>query len=253
MRWLTVLSAPEQMEVSQTMSGLKKTLQESPTAVRVVPFLVFLVFTAGQGQLGESSRYWMYAAKTLAGVGLIWLMRPYVAEMRWAISWEAVVVGVLVCVVWVGLDPFVPKQNDLWIRLGLIKPPVKPSPLWDPFTRFGDGSTWAWFYVTIRIFGSTFVVPPLEEVFYRSFVYRYLQRTQFDAVPLNTFAWLPFVVAAVFFGFAHNEWLAGILCAMAYQWLVIRKNRLGDAITAHAITNFLLGVWIVWKGAWHFW
>jgi len=40
---------------------------------------------------------------------------------------------------------------------------------------------------------------------------------------------------------------------MAFQWLVLRKNRLGDAMTAHAITNFLLGVWIVWKQDWHFW
>jgi hypothetical protein len=41
---------------------------------------------------------------------------------------------------------------------------------------------------------------------------------------------------------------------MAYQWLVLRKNRLGDAMTAHAITNFLLGVWVVWRGgsAWKF-
>jgi hypothetical protein len=24
-------------------------------------------------------------------------------------------------------------------------------------------------------------------------------------------------------------------------------------MTAHAITNFLLGLWVVWKGAWSFW
>jgi membrane protease YdiL (CAAX protease family) len=43
------------------------------------------------------------------------------------------------------------------------------------------------------------------------------------------------------------------LCGAAYQWLVLRKGRLGDAMTAHAITNFLLGAWIVWRGAWQFW
>jgi CAAX prenyl protease-like protein len=64
---------------------------------------------------------------------------------------------------------------------------------------------------------------------------------------------VPFLVTALAFGFSHNEWLAGIVCAMVYQGLVIRKNRLGDAMTAHAITNFLLGVWVVWKGAWNFW
>jgi hypothetical protein len=28
---------------------------------------------------------------------------------------------------------------------------------------------------------------------------------------------------------------------------------LGDAMTAHALTNFPLGLWVVWKGAWSFW
>jgi membrane protease YdiL (CAAX protease family) len=55
------------------------------------------------------------------------------------------------------------------------------------------------------------------------------------------------------FGFGHHEWLAGILCGFAYQGLVCWKKRLGDAMTAHAITNFLLGVYVVWKGAWNFW
>ena len=55
------------------------------------------------------------------------------------------------------------------------------------------------------------------------------------------------------FGAAHAEWLAGILCGLAYQALVCRKKRLGDAMTAHAITNFLLGVWIVATGEWRFW
>jgi hypothetical protein len=36
------------------------------------------------------------------------------------------------------------------------------------------------------------------------------------------------------------------------HWLVIRKQRLGDAMTAHAITNFLLAVWVVWKDDWKF-
>jgi hypothetical protein len=107
--------------------------------------------------------------------------------------------------------------------------------------------------IVARILGSTLVVPPLEEVFYRSFVYRYIANQNFPSVPLNQFLPWPFLATAAVFGFSHNEWLAGILCGAAYQWLVLRKNRLGDAMTAHAITNFLLGVWVVWRGAWHFW
>ncbi len=215
-------------------------LSGSPALVRVVPFIIFLLVTAAQGHWGEASRYWCYLAKTLVGIWLIWLMRPLVAEMRWAFSWEAVVVGVAVCVMWVGLDGFYPKLG-------------KPGGGWNPHAQFGAGSALAWFFVIVRILGSSIIVPPLEEVFYRSFLYRYIVNPEFMAVSLGMFNAMAFVMTAVIFGFSHYEWLAGILCAFAYQGLVIHKKRLGDAMTAHAITNFLLGIWVVCKGAWNFW
>ncbi len=222
------------------MRFLEKKLAFSPAASRVVPFLIFLALTVGQGKFGAASAYWFYFAKTFVGAWLVWEMRPLVVEMRWAFSWEAVLVGIGVFALWVGLDPFYPHL-------------MKSSAAWNPNEQFGDGSALAWLMIVTRLLGSTFVVPPLEEVFYRSFLYRYVASQNFLSVPLNKFLPLPFLATAAVFGFAHNEWLAGILCGAAYQWLVLRKNRLGDAMTAHAITNFLLGAWIVWRGAWHFW
>jgi CAAX prenyl protease-like protein len=93
----------------------------------------------------------------------------------------------------------------------------------------------------------------LEEAFYRSFLYRFISRPDFLAVPLNQYLPAAFWITAALFGFSHNEWAAGIFCGAAYQWLVLRRNHLGDAMTAHAITNFLLGVWVVWRHAWNFW
>jgi CAAX prenyl protease-like protein len=160
--------------------------------------------------------------------------------MRWAFSWEAVVVGVGVFAAWIGLDPLYPHL-------------MKNAVAWNPIASFGQNSAIAWLMIMTRLLGSTFIVPQLEEVFYRSFLYRYVANQNFLSVPLNKFLPWPFLATAAVFGFAHNEWLAGILCGAAYQWLVLRKNRLGDAMTAHAITNFLLGAWIIWRGAWHFW
>jgi hypothetical protein len=107
--------------------------------------------------------------------------------------------------------------------------------------------------MVVHVLGMTLIVPPLEEVFYRSFLYRYVTRHDFLSVPLNQFSLRSFLVTVLIFGISHDEWLAGILCGAAFQWLVLRKNRLGDAMTAHAITNFLLGIWVVTRGAWHFW
>ena len=235
------------------MRLLAKYFSGSPTLARVAPFVLFLALTAGQGQWGEDSRYWFYFAKTLAGLWLIWEMRPYVAEIRWAFSWEAVVVGIGVFALWVGITGNWATQSTLWVQLGVSRAPATAPTPWNPLVEFGGTAGLGWLFVVTRILGSTFVVPPLEEAFYRSFLYRYIAKPEFMSVPLNQFLPKPFVATALVFGLSHNEWIAGILCGAAYQWLVLRKNRLGDAMTAHAITNFLLGVWVVWRGAWNFW
>jgi uncharacterized protein len=232
---------------------LGKYFRESPVATRVAPFIIFVALTCCQGKFGAASAYWIYLAKTIAGAWLVWEMRPFVSEMRWAISWEAIVVGVGIFAIWVGISGEWTTQNSLWVKLGVAHAPAAPPNDWNPHGQFGDNSALAWLMISVRIAGSTLVVPPLEEVFYRSFLYRYIARQNFLSVPLNRFLPLPFVATALIFGFSHNEWLAGILCGAAFQWLVLRKNRLGDAMTAHAITNFLLGVWVAWKGAWNFW
>jgi hypothetical protein len=93
----------------------------------------------------------------------------------------------------------------------------------------------------------------IEEVFYRSFLYRYFIHARFETIPLGQFSAFSFVSTSVLFGLSHHEWLAGIFCGLLYQALVCWNKRLGDALSAHAITNFLLGGWVLWKGAWHFW
>lgn len=249
------------------MRSLIQKYLSSPLLLRVVPFLIFLLLTFLQGQFGEASRYWFYFAKTFVGAGMLWAVWPLIAELRWKISWEAVVVGILVFVMWVGLDGIYPSLGQLSQNLADSFPSMKPLLKglgflseekagvihWNPHELFGSGTALAWMFIVARIVGSTLVVPPLEEMFYRSFVYRYVIRPDFDKVPLGQFHWGAFLITSLVFGFAHHEWLAGILCGFAYQGLVIWKKRLGDAMTAHAITNLLLGLWIVWKGDWKFW
>ena len=110
-----------------------------------------------------------------------------------------------------------------------------------------------WLFAGTRIVGSTLVVPLLEEVFYRSFLYRYILSPNWLFTPHSLFDIRPFLGTSLIFGLAHQHWLAGILCGMIYQGVVLRTNRLGDAITAHAITNLLLGLWVVTQKDWHFW
>jgi len=218
---------------------MMRKLQSSPVLARVVPFALFAALTMLQGRFGDNSQYWIYLLKTLLGGWILWQLKPALPEVSWKVSWEAVAVGVAVFLAWVGLDGRYPL---LAARPGTF----------DPIRSYGAGG-FAMAFIAVRIAGSTLVVPPLEEVFYRSFLYRYMIRPNFLDVPLSCFSPVSFLVVALIFGGSHFEWLPGILCGMAYQGLVCRKNRLGDAVTAHAVTNFLLGLWVVFRHAYLFW
>ncbi len=215
---------------------------------RVLPFILFLILTTCQGRFGIASHFWFYAVKTLIGIALIAWMWSQVQEMRWRMSWEACCVGVACFLLWVGLDGVIPRLGALLGDAAEEKPWQ-----WNPFEFFTDHPALAWTFVGIRIIGSTLIVPPLEEVFYRSAVYRYWVAPNIESVPLNRFHFKAFFATSILFGVVHQEWLAGIFCGAAFQWLVLRKGHLGDAMTAHAITNALLGLYVVWTDSWQFW
>lgn len=227
------------------IAEFRKKMAESPEHARFLPFVIWVLITAAN-LLGGDVMFWSYPVKVFVGAWMVWEMRRFVPEMRWTVSWEAIVVGVVIFVAWVGLDPFYPKNN-------LLFKDTEES-IWNPFAKYGEGSMAAWTLIVIRIFGMTVLVPPIEEAFYRSLVYRWIIKYDFSKVPLNQFDGVALMLVSVLFGAMHFQWLPGIMCGLAYQWLVIRRGHLGDAMTAHAITNFLLGVYVVYKGgeAWKF-
>lgn len=231
------------------MNSLVHRFRQSPIAVRAAPYLLLVLLTFLQGKFGAHDTYWLYLLKTILGALLLVLIWPAIQEMRWKLSAAAVVVGVAVAVMWIGLGEIVGRSFEAWTpRFASTEP-------WNPLVAFAANAGLAWFFIVVRVAGSTLVVPPLEEVFFRSLLYRYLIKAEFLRVSLGQFAVVPFIVTAVIFasGHAPRDWPAGVLCGLAYQGLVCWKKRLGDAITAHAITNFLLGCYVVWKPAWYFW
>lgn len=226
-------------------------LKNSPAALRVVPFMVFVFITAAQGKFGEGSLYWAYALKTVIGAAIVAWVWPRIKEVRWSFNVPSVSVGVLVFAVWVGLDGHYPSLGRLLDRGAA---PATADPVWNPFQFFASQAWLAWSMVVIRILCGTLVVPAIEESFYRSFMYRSIARADFESQPLSQFAPMAFFATSILFGLMHpGQWLAGIFCGIAYQGLVLRCGHLGEAMSAHAVTNLLLGIWVVWKGAWQFW
>ncbi|MBM3846489.1 MAG: CAAX prenyl protease-related protein [Verrucomicrobia bacterium] len=230
------------------------TIKNSHAAVRFVPLFAYLVIMLAEGRIGAASAYWVYALKVLVGGCLVAWVWPMIKEIRWTFNAPSVLTGIAVFAAWVGLDGTYPTLNEVFARMS--SKPAAPSPdvEWNPFSLFAGSVFWGWFFVIVRIVGTTLVVPPLEEVFYRSLMYRAIASPDYEKWPLSHFSAKAFFITAVVFGVMHPEqWVAGVLCGLAYQALVLRCGHVGEAMAAHAVTNLLLGVWVVWKGAWKFW
>ncbi|UVW29920.1 CAAX prenyl protease-related protein [Massilia sp. H6] len=143
--------------------------------------------------------------------------------------------GLLVFVLWINLDA-------PWMRIG-------PVPGYDPTTAGAID----WLLVASRIAGAALVVPVMEELFWRSFLMRWIEAADFEAVEPARVGFKGLLVSSLLFGVEHALWLAGIVAGLAYAFLYMRYRNLWSAVLAHAVTNGLLGAWVVATGNWSFW
>jgi uncharacterized protein len=212
---------------------------------RVLPFMVYLSFILVVDLLGRfgvpaAQLRWIYGLKIFAvAVTLLMCRRHYTELHSWRVGpiWAAIAVAV-------GVIVFV-----LWISLGAGWMVVGTPAGFDP----RNGAHIDWLLVAVRIGGAALVVPIMEELFWRSFLMRWLAAADFLAIAPGKVRLQSVAIAALLFGFEHNQWLAGIVAGVAYSALYMRQKSLWTPILAHAVTNGVLGVWIVHSANWTYW
>lgn len=213
---------------------------------RVLPFTVFIALLATEKFLvpvvePHFDPRWLYAIRSaVTAVILIALWRHYI-ELRdvprtGSAGWAAgVAAGVGVFLFWIVLD-FSP------LVIGEAKG-------YDPRV----GGTMDWGLALTRLAGSALVVPVMEELFWRSFLMRWMEKARFiDVSPGNVGAG-SLVMTSFVFALEHRLWFAGLLAGLIYGELYRRTGNLWVVIVAHAITNGLLGLYVLQTGRWDFW
>jgi uncharacterized protein len=96
-------------------------------------------------------------------------------------------------------------------------------------------------------------VPLIEELFWRSFLMRWIAQPIFQGVAPQHVGLRAVVLSTFVFTLAHTLWLAAALAGLAYALLYVRTGKLWAAVTAHAVTNAALGAWVIATGQWRFW
>lgn len=216
------------------------------STARILPFATYMAFIAIADLLERlgvpaAQMRWLYPVKAAAVVLVLLAYRHHYSELAWRSLRPrqlalAVFVGIVVLVLWINL-------NASWMQIGV-------SAGYDPT---GPDGRIDWLLVACRIAGAALVVPVMEELFWRSFLMRWLERHDFLNVYPRSVGLIPIAVTVVLFGFEHNLWLAGIVAGIAYSIVYIRSGNLWSAIVAHATTNGLLGAWVVATAAWTYW
>lgn len=215
---------------------------------RAAPFALFMLLLAARGMAPADGAWgldprWIYAWGVLAVGALLWWFRGEYGELArqtWPDGRElglAVAVGGLVFLAWIQLD-------RPWMQL------AQPTAIFHPVDAQG---ALIWPLVAVRLVGAALLVPLMEELFWRSFLMRWIERAQFEAVDPQRIGLKAVVLSTFLFMLAHVLWLAAIIAGLAYAWLYRRTGKLWVAVIAHGVTNGALGVWVVVTGNWQFW
>ena len=220
-------------------------MSRSPRLPRIAPFAVFIALMALHPLLvraGADVRWLVVARGVAAAMVLAFFWRDYVELGRaaaptplrdWAL---AVAVGGALFLAWIELD-----------RPGVsFGTPRGFSPL-------NDEGAMRWPLAVSRLCALALIVPVMEELFWRSFLMRWIAARDFLSVDPKTIRAGAFVISSALFATEHSMWLAGLLAGLAYAWLYRRTGNLWIPIVSHAITNGTLGIWILATGSWRFW
>jgi CAAX prenyl protease-like protein len=109
-------------------------------------------------------------------------------------------------------------------------------------------------FVVLRAVSCTLLVPVFEELFWRSWLMRWLIKPRFEKIAFGTYETSAFWTVAVLFAIEHGPyWEAGLVAGILYNWWAVRTRSLADCVLAHAVTNGLLSAYVLLTGQWQYW
>ena len=211
----------------------------------VGPFVVFLILLSVMPTWGPASRAILTAWLVIMAAAILLFSRNLL-EFRPSRPWASIGFGVAVFIVWVAPDVLIPGwrssilfQNPL---TGKLISSMTADVLGDPLS------------LALRSLRAVIIVPIVEELFWRGWLMRWIERPDFQAVPLGHYHRRSFWVVAVLFALEHGPfWDVGLIAGAGYNWWMVRNGRLSDLILAHAVTNACLCAFVIGTGRFEYW
>jgi hypothetical protein len=205
----------------------------------------FLVFTwAGSHWPGFYVA--SYVIKTFITAALLILFRRHYTKIRWDYWWLGIILGIVGVFQWVAME-----RGVLHIWPGY---PRLSGNVFDPTKEFSSPMAMGWF-VAVRWAGASLVVPVMEELFWRDFLWRSIAApADFKLAKLGEWSrGIPILIVTLAFASVHIEWMTAIVWGLMVGGLLMYTRSLGACIIMHGVTNFLLGGYVLFTHDWKFW
>jgi CAAX prenyl protease-like protein len=185
-----------------------------------------------------------YVARVIVVAALLWILRRHYTKIRWNHWWLGILVGVIGIFQWVGMQLWLQDHFKLF----------KPSDFFDPAKAFPHQAEF-WSFTAVRMIGAVLIVPFMEELFWRDYLWRYISApNDFKLAEVGERDWKAYLAVSGAFAIVHgNWWLTAIVWALMIGALLIATRSLGACIIAHAVTNLLLALYVLKTGDWSFW
>ncbi len=236
----------------------------------MLPMAVFLALV-WIGGLDERLHAPAYVTRTLIVGGLLlWLWPRVKRDVEWTHLGLGTAVGVVGVVQWVGMDKLLQAARNQfpedWVLDGLwamLISGVRPHEGFDPMSEVLEPAGVIAFvgFVLIRTLGPVLVVPVMEELFWRNWLWRYfISPNNWRLAAIGEPDKLAIFGTCAAFALVHPQRLVSLVWALLIAWLLVRTRSIGACIVAHAVTNLLLAIYVLVMalalgraGEWYFW
>lgn len=250
-------------------------LDANNTWTYVLPMAVYLVLTsfepsapdpaeaAEPGTFGLTYDQYpaIYAFKLAVTAGVLWLCRAAWGQWPFKVSPLAIGVGVVGVVLWIAcceakletklVDAVGGPGSPAMGVLGMLGLGAE-RPAFNPLDRIESDAV-RYSFLVIRFVGLALLVPVFEELLLRGWLMRSIVSPNLWRVPFGRVTTASVIVGTAFPMLYHPEKFASLVWFSLVTWLMVRTKNYWDCVAAHAVTNFLLGVYVLWFGQWHLW
>lgn len=194
----------------------------------------------------------MIGAQVLIALGLLIYFRTiYLKHFPLKFSWLSVIVGVVGVIAWIGLCEL-HLERSFFSSIGL-KSLAATRPAFNPFDSLPDVG-YRTLFLALRFTLLAMIVPIIEELFLRGWLVRWIENPNWEPIKLQNLSWRALIAPSVYGAMTHpGEAIAAIVWFGMVTWLMQRTGNLWDCVLAHAVTNLLLGIFVIQFSAWQLW